>query len=266
MRREIAGAVEHFAGHLHPVVVERGLHLRDDGTLDAEMHVSPVVGILRVAHPLVGDADAAGECDPAVDHQQLAMGAIVEAVQVIPLQWTVLLDVDATILHFLQQVVLHLDAAGPVDGDVDLDPCLRALLQCIGELLADLPRPVDVRLEGDGLLRTADRLQHRREDLVAVVEVDHMVAGDDARAEQHPHFAPELRVVDGVAVFDLAVEFLLGRREVHHQHGREGGHQGGQEDCPEHTFSAPAHSLLRLVMRRGRRRGGQGDRRLFRIA
>ena len=43
-----------------------------------------MVGILRVAGPFVGDADAAGESDLAVDDQQLAVRAVVHSGEVIP--------------------------------------------------------------------------------------------------------------------------------------------------------------------------------------
>ena len=62
-RREIFLAAAARAGGLDPVVHERRLHLRDRRAFDAVVRVAPVLGILRVALPLVGDADAAGEAD-----------------------------------------------------------------------------------------------------------------------------------------------------------------------------------------------------------
>ena len=64
-------SVQHPAGRLGPVVVEDRLHLRHHRAAHPEMGVAPVVGVLGVATPLVGDADAAGVADPAVDHQDL---------------------------------------------------------------------------------------------------------------------------------------------------------------------------------------------------
>ena len=52
------------------------------GPSTLEVRVAPVLGILRVAGPLVGDADAAGEADAAVDDQQLAVRAVVQAAEV----------------------------------------------------------------------------------------------------------------------------------------------------------------------------------------
>ena len=181
-RGEIVRAVEDHAGGLDPVVVEGGLHLRHHRALDAEVQVAPVVGVLRMAFPLVGDADAAGESHRAVDHQQLAMGAIVEAADVVPLERPVLLDVDAGVAHALEQVVLHLDAAGPVQHHVDLDAGSRALGEGVGVLGADVAGPVDVGLEGDGLLRRANAFDHGGEDLVAVLQILDAVATHDGGA------------------------------------------------------------------------------------
>ena len=37
--------------------------------------------VLRVAHPVIGDARAAGERDPAVDDERLAMRAVIETAE-----------------------------------------------------------------------------------------------------------------------------------------------------------------------------------------
>ena len=48
------------------------------GPVDAEVGVAPLALVARVALPLVGDADAAGEADRLVDDQHLAVGAVVD--------------------------------------------------------------------------------------------------------------------------------------------------------------------------------------------
>src|ERR1700674_632144 len=53
---EIALAVKHDAAHLGPVVGKGRLHLRHYRTLDPVMRVAPMVGVLRVAVPFVGNA------------------------------------------------------------------------------------------------------------------------------------------------------------------------------------------------------------------
>ena len=199
-----------------------------------------MVGILGIAIPLVGDADTAGETDPAIHHQQLAVGAVVEAAEVVPLQRPVLLHIDPGILQALQHAVLHLDAAGPIDHHLDRDARARALLQRLGEFLADFARPVDVGFEGDRLLRAADRLQHGREDRFAVLQLGDLVAGDDARPEQHAHLAAELRVGHRVAVLDLAFQVFFGGLEVHGQGRDQQRRQGGDHDGQDHAFAAPA--------------------------
>src|SRR5690606_8293157 len=101
-RREIVGTVEHAAGGLDPVVVEGGLDLGHHRSVDAEVDVAPVVRVRGAALPLVGDAAPAGEADPAVHHQQLAVGAVVHPAEVVPVQRAVTLDLDAGVLHQVQ--------------------------------------------------------------------------------------------------------------------------------------------------------------------
>ncbi len=178
-----------------------------------------------MALPLVGDADAAGEPDPAIHDQEFPVRAVVEAPEVVPLEGPVHLDVDTGIAKLLQQRILDLYATHPVEHDLDFDARLRALGQGVRELSPDVARPVDVGLEVDGALCRADGFQHRRKDLVAVLQVGHTVARDDGRTEQHGHLAAELRVRDRVAVRDAPLDPLFGRDEIHrdddaeHRHG-----------------------------------------------
>ena len=89
----------------------------------------------------------------AVDHQQLAVGAIIHAREVVPAQRPIFAKVDARLRHRLDRVVVHFLAAKPVNQHVDLDSGARALGERFGEALADLAGPVDVRFEVDSLLR-----------------------------------------------------------------------------------------------------------------
>ena len=255
-RRKVVAAVQYFARDLDPVVVERGLDLRDDRTFDLEVHVAPMVRVLRMALPLVGDADAACEADRAVDDQQLAVRTVVQAAEVVPLEWPVHPDLDAGLPQLLQERVLDLDAAGPVDHDFDCDACLRSLRKGVGKLPPDIARPVDVGLEVDGLPGGPDCREHRREDLVAVLQVPDLVAWHDGRPEQHGHFATELRVGDCIAMLDLPLELLLRRSEIHRDGDAEHRQRSRDQDCPVHEPSTPAgHAPHGTCATRVKRRG-----------
>ena len=92
--------------------------------------------VLRVAGPLVGDADAAGEADAAVDDQQLAVRAVVDAVDVVPVGagGTCSTSTPAS-LHLARACRVHL-AALPTQSSstCTLTPAARALGQRVGEL------------------------------------------------------------------------------------------------------------------------------------
>jgi hypothetical protein len=100
-------------------------------------------------------------------------------------------------------------AAHPVEHEVHADAGAGPLGQRGGELLADVSRPVDVCLESDGALRRADRLEHRGEYLIAVLQGFDAIARDDGGSQQHAHLAPELRVERVVAALDAMLRLLF---------------------------------------------------------
>ena len=200
-----------------------------------------MVGVLCVAGPLLGHAHAAGERRVPVHHQQLAVGAVVHARQVVPVQRAVALHLRASVLHGLDQVLVHLDAAHPVEQHGHLHARLGALGQRFRQFLADVARPVDVGFEGDGFLGRANAFKHGREDFIAVLQILDAVAADDGGAEHHAHLAPVLRVADGVVVLDLAVELFFGRGEIHRQHHGQHGHEDGDGDGPQHLLFSRGH-------------------------
>ncbi len=73
----VEGGIEQHGIGLGPVVEERGPETIDGGTADAEVCVTPLVLVPRVAVPLVGDADAAGEPGALVHDEHLAVSAVV---------------------------------------------------------------------------------------------------------------------------------------------------------------------------------------------
>ena len=55
--------------------------------------------VLRMAQPLVGHAHPAGEPDPPVHDEQLPVGPVIEAVELVPPERTVQHDLDARLPH-----------------------------------------------------------------------------------------------------------------------------------------------------------------------
>ena len=130
---------------------------------------------------------------------------------------------------------------------MDLDAGPGPLGQRVGELLADLARPVDVGLEGDRPLGGADRLEHRGKDLVAVDQsAVTRLPGQDRRAEQRAHGAGELRVADGVEVLDLVLDPLLAGREIGDQQDEQSAGQEREENPHGDATFLPASALQPL--------------------
>ena len=194
------------------------------------MRVAPVVGILSIAEPVIGDAHPAGEPYHAVDNQQLPMRPIVEAAKVVPPEGVIFHHLDACPLHLLEHRIVHPARADPVQQDMDLDPRLGAQGKRRSERLADRAGPVDVGLEGDRPLCRTDGLQHGWEDLVTVAKGRHPVAGHDSRAEKRAHGTNELRVAHSVKVLDLVLDLLLAGREIGDQQHQECTSSEGNEN------------------------------------
>ena len=86
--------------------------------------------------------------------------------------------------------------------------------QGLGKLFADCSRPVYISLESDGVLRAANRTEHRREDFIAVLQCLNAVFADDGRAKYRTHGTLELRVRGPIADLDAFVDLLDTEGEV----------------------------------------------------
>src|SRR6185503_11784312 len=76
--RIVDGTRDELPGPFEPVLRKPRLQRGDGGALDADLRVPPVLLVLGVAVPLVGNAGAAREADAAVDDQRLAVGPVVQ--------------------------------------------------------------------------------------------------------------------------------------------------------------------------------------------
>src|SRR4051794_36468046 len=80
--REVLFAGHDLAGLLDPVLAERALQPGDDRTFDAQPGIAPVILVLPMPRPLLGQTKSADIADAAVDDRFLAMIAVVEAAEV----------------------------------------------------------------------------------------------------------------------------------------------------------------------------------------
>ena len=176
---------------LGPVLDEGRLQPVDRRPLDPQVGVAPLVLVARVAAPLLRDADAAGEADPAVHHADLAVQPVVGLERRLEQRLAEPLDLDAGPVHLLDQRLLDQPAAEGVDEQPHPDPGPGPLGHRLGELHRDVALPVDERHQVDGRLGAADRVEHRREDLVAVAQHLDGVALGERRADHHLEAAAE---------------------------------------------------------------------------
>ena len=86
---------------------------------------------------MVGDAHTPGGADAAIDHQQLAVGAVVGLVPLAPLGLVETFHLHAGLLHPVEQGLLHLQAADLVEQHVDAHAGAGSLLERVDEFAAD---------------------------------------------------------------------------------------------------------------------------------
>jgi hypothetical protein len=188
-----------------PHRVERLLHVERGRALDAHGRVAPVAALaLRLADPLVADADTAGDAERGVDDEQLAMVARDEAEPGAEAGWA-----EHAVLHaclFERGEKARLDAAhpDPVGEQPHVDAAFGGDHERRADPLADLVGTKDVCLEHDRIPRTLDRLDHRVERGGAVVEQHDVVAAGDVGGGDAPEPARERRAGRriGAAPFD----------------------------------------------------------------
>ena len=162
LRREVALPHQHLRGLVDPVLGEHRLHAVDDRPHQADAGVAPVILVLAVAGPLLGDAVAEDVGDAAVEDRQLAVGAVVVEADLAQPRRAVERDLDPRLLHAVEQLALGAVGAQGVEGDPHLDPVPRLVGERRRQAVADLPLPPDVGLEVDAAAAPARRRRRRR--------------------------------------------------------------------------------------------------------
>src|SRR3954452_6576772 len=80
--RKVLLAGDDLAGLLDPILAEGRLHPVDDRPLDAQTGVAPVILVLPMPGPLLGESISADVAGTAVDDGLFAMVAIIEPAEV----------------------------------------------------------------------------------------------------------------------------------------------------------------------------------------
>lgn len=207
---EVEVAVEDFGAGLDPVVHEGLLELGDDGALDVVLGVAPEVGLVGVAVPVVAEADAADVACGAVDDEEFAVGAFVEAEVDVAEDF----DFDAGLFHGVDFFAVEAVAADGVLEEVDFDALLGFGGEGVGELGADFAAGEDEVFHGDGVFGGFDGGEHGGEDFCAVFEDVDVVAFDEWWAEEVADGAFEFVVGNGVVGDDGFDDFFFAFEEV----------------------------------------------------
>src|SRR4051794_10433515 len=109
--RKVLFAGHDLAGLLDPVFAEGSLQPVDDRTFDAQAGVAPVILILPMPRPLLGQTKSTDVADAAVDDRFLAMIAVVETSEVGERGAVETDELHTRVEHQRAQLLVHLVAA-----------------------------------------------------------------------------------------------------------------------------------------------------------
>ena len=177
--REPRCADQLLAGGEGPVVGEHLHHLRHHRPLDAEMGVLDRGRRPIPQHVPLADVQAAGEADPAVDHQDLAMGAQVEERH--PPRHQREQETrrrDPAPAQLADNRLQGIEGADPVDDDPNLDAATHRALQGIEEPEADGVLVEDEAAERDAAPGPFDGRDHLGIGDIAIDQRGHRIAPD----------------------------------------------------------------------------------------
>jgi hypothetical protein len=161
---------------LRPVVDEGGAQAVHRRPTDSEVRVAPLAFVTGITGPLIGDADPAGERDDLVADEDLAVRAVLPVPDARRPQRPEPRHVDAGLGHAVDPRPIDASGAQGIEQhpDPNAGPC--ALRERLSEDAPDVAVPVDEGQQVDGPLGRPDGVEHRGEDLVAVVQHVDLVA------------------------------------------------------------------------------------------
>src|SRR5262249_32744763 len=130
----------------------------------AGLHLTRAPRLARAGGVRVADVDTASKANPAVDHQDLAVVAVVD----VPVAGSLrridrieLAQVRAAVAQLVEILPRRADRADAVVEDIDLYALRDLLADDLRQLLANLAALEDVGLEIDVIARGIHRREHR---------------------------------------------------------------------------------------------------------
>ena len=177
-----------------------------------------MIGVLRVAQPMIGDAHAASERDLTVDDENLAMRTVVHFFERVPAWRIEVIELGTGTAQPLFMRGTDGDCANRVRNDRDLHAAARRALECGRKLIGNTAVTVDVGLETDPARGRLDRGEHWRKDLIAIGQHFVTVAARQVGAHEGGEIRRVPTILDTMKTFDVE-RFLILRKQ-----------QGGGDD------------------------------------
>lgn len=223
--REVGGTSVAFSGDLPPVFHEAGLELSHHGTANFVLGIAPIFLALGVSDPDVRVARAAGVGDLAIDHHDLAVGAVVVGERLERIEPAIEMELDPFALHGRDIVLIDPARSVGIEKDVHFDAPAGGLGEGDAEVASDATLFVDESFEGNRLPGLPDGFQHGRKVAVAILESGDLIAIDPRCAGGVGHEGGELRASNRWGRGGDVLEVSAARRK----RDREGAQQRAEE-------------------------------------
>lgn len=153
---EDVAAHEELTRFVYPVFTEGRLHRVHHRSCEAHADVAEVIGVLRVAEPVVDDAVAADVGDAAIEDGDLAMVTPVEHAEVAWAPHVIPGDAAASLLQAPPCIPAHLAAAGGIEQHAHLHTGTAALGERVDHPRSEYTFLPEVGLEMHGVLRSGN--------------------------------------------------------------------------------------------------------------
>jgi len=162
------------------------------------MHVTPLVRMSRIACPLVGNADATGECDFFVAYENLPMRPLVDPPDPKSLQRPKPAHIDIGSRQCLQMLFFDRPRAEGIKQNPNPHASSRGSGESLRKILCNVAGPIDIRSKIDSVFGTLNGREHGGKNLAAILQRGESVAAAERYAQ---------RIFERIAV---AFDFVIG--------------------------------------------------------
>ena len=212
------------------------------------MNLTPVIGRISVAQPLVRKTDSSGKADTAIDYQDSAVRAPIHTVNSPRGDRMIIGERTPGLLESLEICLVQSQAGtDAVEQHAHPHTSARALGQRIAKLGRNLTGVKQERLEVDTFARALDGFQHGRKDHFSVMEKLNFIPSNRQWIRQGMSGGKKLRVIDRKLVIEIILDRVAADKE--NTEDDRCPQENRQRQEPGRCLSPEPASILRSLLR-----------------